>query len=206
MRCLPSPLSRRCAVALGVFFIGQAVLMTGCSSPAPKLTAPTDAYLKALAATSSDGVSPLADRPADEVAAVQRVVDLYADFSEKNIREHVSEVYADRLFFRDGFKQFTSVEPLAAYMIRSTEPLRRCTFEFEPFIRRGEDYFLPWTMIVSLNRDKEDREDRALGISRIRFNEDGKVVFQQDYWDPTDVLYSRIPIANWLIRKVKSRL
>jgi hypothetical protein len=31
-------------------------------------------------------------------------------------------------------------------------------------------------------------------------------MFQQDYWDPSDVLYSRIPIAGWMINKVKSGL
>ena len=66
--------------------------------------------------------------------------------------------------------------------------------------------YLRWTMNVSLNRDPEDRMDSALGMSHIRFNPDGKIVFQQDYWDPTDILYSRIPVANWLIKKVKERL
>lgn len=180
--------------------------MSACSTTDPKLSEPSPAYLQGLAASDNDGVSPLVGRPDEEDAAIQGVIDLFSDFSEDNLRHRIREVYADTLFFRDGFRQFTSLDPLEAYLLRSTEPLRSCTFEFDPVIRRGQDYYLPWTMTVSLKRDRADRVDRAIGISHFRFNRAGKVVFQQDYWDPTDVLYSRIPIANWLIRKVKSRL
>jgi hypothetical protein len=91
-------------------------------------------------------------------------------------------------------------------MLRSTEPLRRCWFDFEPPIRHGSDYYLRWTMNVNLKSEPEDQVAQALGMSHLRFDAKGKVIFQQDYWDPTDVLYSRIPLAGWLIRKVKQRL
>ena len=84
--------------------------------------------------------------------------------------------------------------------------MRECTFDFESPVIDGEDVYLRWTMNVNLKRDKPDRVDRAIGMSHLRFNDEGKVIFQQDYWDPTDVLYRRIPVANWLIGKVKERL
>jgi hypothetical protein len=40
----------------------------------------------------------------------------------------------------------------------------------------------------------------------MRFNADGKVIFHQDYWDPTDIVYRRIPIAKQLIAFVKGRM
>jgi hypothetical protein len=43
-------------------------------------------------------------------------------------------------------------------------------------------------------------------MSRMRFNSDGQVIFHQDYWDPTDIVYKRIPIAKQLIAYVKSKL
>jgi hypothetical protein len=58
-------------------------------------------------------------------------------------------------------------------------------------------------MVVNLKRDKPEQIERSMGMSHMRLNTEGKVVFHQDYWDPTDVIYTRIPVANWLIKKVK---
>jgi hypothetical protein len=180
--------------------------MSACSSSGPKLTAPTHAYREALQRTDPaerEGLEPGSEA---EQEAIQRVIDLFAVFSEENVSQRVRGVYADTLFFRDGFKEFHEIDPLAEYMIESTKPLRECTFDFEEPVINDGDYYLRWTMNVSLNSDPEGYMDRAIGMSHIRFNQEGKVIFQQDYWDPTDVLYDRIPVANWLIKKVKERL
>ena len=188
----------------GVCFGCIALFLAGCSMTGPKLTAPTEAYRRALEETDHGGTSPLTPEQRDE--AIARVMALFEDYSEENLRRNIREVYAENLFFRDGFKEFSQVGPLEDYMIHSTEPLRTCTFDFEPAVVSGQDVFLRWTMNLNLKRDKVTEVDRAIGMSHLRFDAQGKVVFQQDYWDPTDVLYRRIPVANWLIGKVKARL
>ena len=39
----------------------------------------------------------------------------------------------------------------------------------------------------------------------MRFNADGQVIFHQDYWDPTDIVYKRID-REQLIAYVKRKL
>lgn len=181
--------------------VGGAVLMTGCSTTYPRLTEPNRAYQEALASTSDAGTG--SDRAGEGVA---RVIALFEDFSAENLRANVRNVYADAFYFRDGFKEIRNLDELETYMVQSTEPLRFCTFEFEKPIQRGNDYYLRWVMKVSLNSDPEDHVEQVIGMSHFRFNDEGKVVFQQDYWDPSDVLYRRIPIAGRMINWVKSRL
>ena len=45
-----------------------------------------------------------------------------------------------------------------------------------------------------------------MGMTRMRFNSEGQVIFHQDYWDPTDIVYVRIPVAKQLISYVKGKL
>ena len=45
-----------------------------------------------------------------------------------------------------------------------------------------------------------------MGVSHFRFNSSGQVVFHQDYWDPTDIVYKRIPLVKQLIAYVKKKL
>ncbi|MDA0578057.1 MAG: hypothetical protein O3B24_08160 [Verrucomicrobia bacterium] len=61
-------------------------------------------------------------------------------------------------------------------------------------------------MEVNLRRDPPERVSRVMGMSHMRFNAEGRIVIQQDSWAPSDVLYCRIPVAGWLINKVKAGL
>jgi hypothetical protein len=48
--------------------------------------------------------------------------------------------------------------------------------------------------------------ESSIGMSRFRFNSEGQVIFHQDYWDPTTLIYKKIPIAKQLIRFVQGRM
>jgi hypothetical protein len=180
--------------------------MMGCSTNTPRLTEPNAAYVQALERT--DPAKHPGPEPGSkaEQEAIDRVIKLFEIFSEENIRSRIRGVYAEDVYFRDGFKEFSNLEDIERYMIHSTKPVRDCTFDFPQVVSDRGEHYLRWIMNVNLNRDPEDRYDRVIGMSHIRFNEEGKVIFQQDYWDPTDLLYRRIPIANGLIQKVRSRL
>ncbi len=177
------------------------VLLPGCSTPMHKQTVPDADYRKAL----SDTLAVPHPAPGSEVEAqaLARVQQLFGAYTAENLAKNVRNVYADQLYFRDAFKQFTSAAEIEHYMLEGVKNLRSCSFEFEPPVSRGPDHFLRWTMVVNLKRDKPEVVERSLGMSHLRFNAEGKVIFHQDYWDPTDVVYTRIPVANWLIGKVK---
>jgi hypothetical protein len=151
---------------------------------------------------------PLALAPGgvEERAALERVTLLFTDFTTSNVTAKVRDIYAADAYLRDGFKELQGLDAIAPYMIRSAEAQRRCTFVFEDTVTRDGEYYLRWVMEVNLQRDPPERVSRVIGMSHIRFNAEGRIVFQQDYWDPSDVLYSRIPVAGWLINKVKAGL
>jgi len=88
------------------------------------------------------------------------------------------------------------VGALERYLVDSTQALRSCTFAFADPIKNRPDYYLRWMMKIDFKRDPTNGVDEVIGMSHIRFNREGKVVFHQDYWDPADLLYRRIPVAN----------
>lgn len=182
-----------------MIMIGATMLLSGCTTKYPRLTEPDEGYRQALEATANQ--SP--DRPEE---ALKSVMDLFTDYTYDNLKQNIQLVYDENLYFRDGFKQIDTIPDLETYILHSTEPLQSCTFTFEPPVFNAPDYYLLWTMHVSFKSDKKGKVENAIGMSRIRFNKEGKVVFQQDYWDPTDILYRKIPVANGLIGYVRNRL
>ena len=70
--------------------------------------------------------------------------------------------------------------------------------------RSGDDYYARWTMHL-VSKAAKDKPIDALGISHVRYNSEGMVVFQQDYWD-TSVMLDRLPVVGFWTRLVKRRL
>lgn len=195
-------LSRFVGSGIGAILTGG-IFVGGCATPSP-ITNLSAAYEAAL--SSSTEIEPPPPGSEAERRGIQGVKDLFEVYSAESITNFAGKTYAETLYFRDGFKELTNREDIVHYMLEGTKPLRACTFRFDQVSRSDNDFYFRWVMIVSLQSDPEGYQDEAVGMSHIRFNKQGQVVFQQDYWDPTDVLYRRIPIANGLIKRVKDRL
>ncbi len=182
------------AIFVGLDWIGR--------SPRHDAAGPNELYLQALSTSAEIAANPPVggDREAEWI---QRVQDAFSPFSVENVRANFPKAYAEAFYFRDAFHVFTELEPMLAYMVKTAEASPGVTFEFEAPARRGADFYLPWVMVLPI-RDG-DGEQRSIGISHLRFNEEGKVIFHQDYWDSSDVLVERVPVANGLIETVRRR-
>ena len=162
----------------------------------------TERYLKALEDTSKT-----MDKDPTHVQLNQdRIIDLFTHYEVDLLSKNVGKVYAKDTYFRDAFKEFSRAEQITPYLVHGLHAVSYCGFEFQPTVFHEGDYFFRWTMLVSLKRSKSNELVKSIGMSHMRFNEQGKVIFHQDYWDPTDLVYHQIPIANRLINWVKGRM
>lgn len=189
-----------------VFVILLAVLFTWLhffgKSPRHHATSPDSLYLEHLARSAELAVNPPSGSEEEHVL-VQKVMNAFNPFSYGNVTLKFPEAYAETFYFRDAFHIFTDRDTLVAYMQRTAQQSPGVTFEFEAPARNGIDFYLPWTMILP-SRDGSESQ-RSLGVSRLRFNEQGLVIFHQDYWDSADVLVPRVPVANGIIELVRRR-
>jgi hypothetical protein len=141
----------------------------------------------------------------EEQAAIRRFTEYYAEFSEEKIRAQTRDLYAVDAYLADPFRTVEGIDDLEAYFLSSTETFNECSFVIEDVAGHKGEYYFRWTMHLVLKRSPEEKIE-AIGMSHIRFNREGKVVFHQDYWDAGSTVYERIPVLGGLIRKVKSRI
>ena len=168
-------------------------------------TVPDADYQQALESTDPQKYTKIV-KSADEDAMIKRVVALFSDYSKDNLSENVTQVYATDVYFRDAFKQYSSSEDIRDYMLVGLKPLHQAEFIFNRVARSGGDYYFDWTMRLDFKKTPPGTWEESIGVSHMRFNSEGKVIFHQDYWDPTDIVYRRIPIVKQLIAFVKTRL
>lgn len=175
---------------------------TGCSSKSKDRS--PDWSLNEAALKKTDGLPAMAEGSEIETQALQRFTDFYADYSAEAIRNGIRTVYADDAWFGDPFHIVEGIDDLEHYFVVMAEPVEKCTFTIDSIQRSGVDYFARWTMILESSAAKGE-VIKTIGLSHVRFNADGKVVFQQDYWD-TSAMLDRLPVVGYWTRLVKDRI
>jgi hypothetical protein len=194
-----------------IFLSGLAVLLalTACRNSSADMhtqTVPDSAYHAALARTDPAQYQLPAVGSSDERAMLAGIEDLFTQYTHENLARNTTLVYAEEVYFRDAFRQLSSASAIREYMLSGLEPLSAAEFVFNRVIRSGGEFYIDWTMRLDFKRTPPGTWEESIGMSHIRYNSDGKVIFHQDYWDPTDIVYRRIPLARQLIAYIKKKL
>jgi steroid delta-isomerase len=175
-------------------------LAAGCASHPVKMT-PAAYTAQALQATATNKVVSV---PAEVIARFEA---FNGDFSSNNIVAHTKEVYAADVWFRDPFKEIHGEPEFEAYLLRGSSAVAQYSMDWKDVAEHDGDFYFRWVMTLKLKRDgKNDPSTVNNGISHVRFNAAGLVIFHEDYFDAATFLYEKIPLLGSAIRFIKNRL
>lgn len=195
-----SALSLRSTV-MSLLMVGM-LASSGCRSKT-KYTV-LDGSQNAAALERTADVQSMTAGSSTEKQALQLFNDFYAEYSVEAIREGVRKLYADDAWFGDPFHVVEGIDDIEHYFLVMAEPVEHCTFTVDSMQRSGNDYYARWTMVLE-SKAAKGAPIKTLGISHVRFNPEGKIVFQQDYWD-TSAMLDRLPVVGFWTRLVKNRI
>lgn len=195
---------------LSAIFIITLNLLLGCTTQNNKMThsqtIPNAGYKEALDWTDPARHSvPAAGSPA-EAEMLQRVEALFTNYTQDYLQKNVTEVYAEKVYFRDAFKRFDRADEIRDYLVHGVSALTAAEFDFQRIIRAGDEFYIDWIMRLDFKATPAGTWEESIGMTHMRFNSEGQVIFHQDYWDPTDIVYQRIPVAKQLINYVKKKM
>lgn len=187
---------------LAIFLSGCTVFAAGCGSmDAARDLGP---YRSALAATDPAGV--VQPDAAVREAAVARFIGFYRVYSAEVIRKSIRDVYAEDAYFVDPFHEMSGVDVMETYFLRAAEPIQECTFDIVDWAEHNGEYYFRWIMRLTLKDRGGETPTETPGLTHVRFNADGKVIFHADYWDPQYPVYDKIPVVSGLLRYVRGRI
>lgn len=149
---------------------------------------------------------PLPAAPAKQREAIARWQALLADFSTENIRGKVAGVYAEDTFFNDTLKTLRSPQAIEDYLLETCEMLHYGRVEYEDVAVSGEDVYVRWRMLYRSKKLNKKQDIITIGMSHLRFDDQGKVILHQDFWDATRGIFEHVPLVGSGIRAVKKRL
>lgn len=191
---------RRYIVILGLILI----VLSACTYDESKKGAFMKNYMQVLASTDPQKIETLRQGSEEEKKAIEKFYDFYKVFSGDVIRKTIKDVYAENAYFRDGFREVQGVENLEKYFLSSTETFHECTFDIQDVASHEGNYYYRWVMNLVLKRNKDEKL-LAVGMSHVRYDKNGKIIFHQDYWD-TGVIFEKIPVLGPIITWIRNRI
>lgn len=139
----------------------------------------------------------------------------FENLSIDNYQTSLIPLMSNDVFFQDPFNQVTGREATLNIFAHMFDAL--CNPEFtvthtslqraRPAHRDNQTEFtgfLYWQFEFS----QKDAKNRTCfdGISKVEFNEQGLIKSHIDYWDPSEVVYDKVPVLSWLVKKVRQKL
>ncbi len=169
-------------------------LVGGCSGSVPSDY--PEAYHRALLE------KPASPPPGD---AAQRFAQLYERIDQPGYEQRTRAFYAPRLYFNDTLTTLVSADQVVEHLRRLRDGGSRIDVEIDDVLTNGLDLYVRWTMDASFSALGRSHTSRTIGISHLRFDADGRVVLQQDFWDPVEGFYRFVPLLGSAIDSVRRR-
>jgi len=150
---------------------------------------------------------PPAAGSSQEVEGLARFQQFFQPLAPDRVEQLIERTYAPDVYFNDTLKAVRGRPALRDYMVDSAQGAAECRVLFDEVTRTAVgEHHLRWRMMIRFKRFAGGRETWSIGMSHIRLDEHGLVVYHQDYWNAADGLFQHIPILGTAIRAIKKRL
>lgn len=179
-----------------IFLLGAIMALTCCNTPPYT----TKELLAAEKESQSKSVPLSGIRPRVE-EQTKSFIEVFSRYDRKELAETIPLLYAEEAFLNDRIHSVVGMENIAAYFDATFEKMHRSEFIIQETTYGEKEVLLKWLMRIQLKPEKEFME--FLGMSALRFDQEGKIVYHQDYWDFSELL-SHIGGVRWLINYSKS--
>ena len=150
----------------------------------------TAAYLRADA--NRVGAAEAAD--AAEVAA--RFQTAFRSLTAPEFVQRVAALYAERLYFNDTLTEKTSKTALVSYFRDIQSRLQHGELTVLDVAGSGDHLYIRWQMDVRFRVAGRSVASESVGVSHIKVNSEGQIIFHQDFWDSAEGLYRHLPVLG----------
>lgn len=161
-------------------------------------------YRQEMAKAGKDG--PVAGS-SEERAALARFTEFLQQIGDQSfLRENTKRVYSEGAYLNDTLVTHQGSAEIEAYFLKTSETMKGYQVQIDDVFRSGDDHYVRWTMIFEAPALAKGEPIHSVGISQVRFANDGRVAFHQDFWDSGANIFGQAPVAGSIINFIRKRL
>ena len=181
-----------CKVGAGVLVALGLGAISGCHTMT-SYTATYEQQSKAIQGVTLDQAA------GDAVA--QRFVTTFSLMGTPAFLPAAQGLFAEEgLYINDTLTLYHHSKQLAKHLQGMNDSIKAAHVELVHDWVAGDSVYVHWRMSYILHVLGVDRPMASFGISQLKVNAAGKIIFQQDYWDSNNGLYRQLPRIGWLYR------
>lgn len=139
----------------------------------------------------------------EEKAAVDRFRRFFGQLTEENARVLTRETYAEHFFFFDTLKVLTERDALEEYFVETALNTESVQAHVEEVARAGSNFYIRWRMDIRLKKFRRGQTLQSVGMTHLRFNDDGRIILHHDYWDASAGFFEHVPALGSIIRWIR---
>ena len=176
------------------------LLASGCASvnaPDPASQGYPAQYRQAL--DDFAGHSPV------DSASVERFVDFLANLGGPSTGATAASIYAEDLHFSDALMVTRDKKTVVDHFTRLSNAGTRVDVQIHQTLESNRDIYLIWSMQARFTPIRKEVTSDTLGVTHVRFDNSGRVILHQDFWDSGLGFYSHIPVLGAGVRAVGRR-
>lgn len=132
-------------------------------------------------------------------------IKIFSDFQYDEIDRSLDEVYAENFYFNDTFHTFHERAKLKKYFL-SLADKAETRIDFLDYSSQDDQVWLRWKMKMSFQAWWRSVQITSIGVTHLKFDNSGKIILHQDYWDGVEGFYSHLPIVGSMLKSVRSKL
>jgi len=127
---------------------------------------------------------------------------LYSDLSEENVRKRVRDTYAPEAWFNDTIATEVGIDAVERYLLKTARGAESIKATVQDVAVSGPDCYVRWSMEVRTRNLAGGEPTVTEGVSQLRFDEQGRIILHQDFWNPAAGIYQHLPLLGPAIRYV----
>ena len=114
----------------------------------------------------------------------------------------VGDIYASDAIFIDPFNQLKGIKAVRAVYQHMFDTLSNPRFVITNSVCQHHAGFMTWDFKFSLRA----QEMSIAGCTQFELNDAGLITLHQDYWDPAQQIYEKIPVLGSVLRMLRRKL
>ena len=117
-----------------------------------------------------------------------------------------SELYSENIHFSDALILTKDKQVIVKHFSDLEAAGNQVKVTMHQKLISGNDIYLVWSMEARFTPIRREMISDSLGVTHLRFDEDGKVILHQDFWDSTEGFFRHIPVLGSVVNSVKRRV
>ncbi len=133
---------------------------------------------------------------------LDRLIAFFQELTPESIARF-PEFYSADAYFKDPFNEVHGVDAIQRIFRHMFQQVGQPRFVISERVADANGVFLVWTFCYKVRLWGRGEMQVMRGVSHIKFDAIGKVIYHRDYWDAAEELYMKIPFLGWVMKCLK---